>query len=272
MTRVTQPAGQRGSLKWIQRAVNLRPALLDDQILAARGGGGAVRWVSPRADDDYAEYRDRSFLERIGHAGLADRLADFWPSRGPQWDALATTDSGAVLLVEAKAHINELCSPGSSAAGDSRRQIEQALSVTASHMGARPLAPWIDAFYQLANRLAHLHFLRDKGVDARLVLVNFTGDADMNGPSTPAEWEAAYKVVYHVMGIPARNPLEKFVHHLYPPVAELQNLDAADPAQPAGLSSEFAPVMGVRAGSRRSRPEGGDRKGPTRSRPNDSGR
>ena len=32
-------------------------------------------------------------------------LSSFWPRRGPQWDGLARTGRGDLLLVEAKAHV-----------------------------------------------------------------------------------------------------------------------------------------------------------------------
>ena len=38
-------------------------------------------------------------------------LQHFGPSVGPQWDGLARSDVGNILLVEAKAHIDELFSP-----------------------------------------------------------------------------------------------------------------------------------------------------------------
>ena len=112
--RVVQPVGTRGSLKWIQRAIDARPNVFDPLILAAVPGAEHIEWLSPLANDGHAEYRDSHFLERIGHPELAPALAAFWPARGPQWDALARTDDGDVLLVEAKARIGEMLSSGTS--------------------------------------------------------------------------------------------------------------------------------------------------------------
>ncbi len=221
MSRYPQPQGARGSLKWIQRAVNADRAVLDAAILPALGDARSLSWLSPLAEDDFAEYRDTAFLERLGFAHLAPALKEFWPRHGPQWDALARSDTGAVLLVEAKAHIDEMCSPGTAAEPASRARIEATLACVIAAAGASPKASWCDAFYQLANRFAHLHFLRSQGVTAWLVLVNFVGDTDMNGPLTRAEWEAAYRVALHVMGIPARSPLLRHVRHVYPDVKML---------------------------------------------------
>ena len=91
-------------------------------------------------------------------------------------------------------------------------------------MRAKPLAPWTDAFYQLANRLAHLYFLRKHKRKAWLVLVNFVGDGEMQGPASAAEWRAAYKVAWHVLGIPDQNPLQRYIVHIYPDVADMSGL------------------------------------------------
>jgi hypothetical protein len=223
MARIVQPKGTKGSLRWIQLGVNHRRDLLDGPILAMLPDRKSVIWKSPLSSDDYAEYRDGAFLERIGCSRLIGELEQFWPRQGPQWDALGITDRGDVLLVEAKAHIGELCSPGSAAGPKSRLRVEEALAQTALALAASPRAPWIDVFYQLANRLAYLEFLRRHGVMAWLVLVNFVGDMEVGGPSTRGEWEAAYAVVHHVMGLRGRHRLSRYVLHVYPEVAELSD-------------------------------------------------
>lgn len=221
MTRVPQPVGHKGSLKWIQRAVNGTPELLGNSISLALRDDSELRWLSPLTNDDFAEYRDGLFLDRVGCSNLREPLTQFWPKRGPQWDALAQTASGKVVLVEAKAHVGEICSPPSQASDTSRHTIETALTSTATFARAAPRAPWIDTFYQLANRYAHLHFLRSNGIDAHLALVNFVGDVEVGGPGSAAEWEAAYRVVHHVLGLTKRHPLAPYVHHIYPHVSDL---------------------------------------------------
>jgi hypothetical protein len=215
--RVVQGEGRRGSLKWIQGAVNQSSGrALSDLIAPTIGDGATITWLSPRVDDDFAEYRDASFLKLIGAASLVNALEAFWPIRGPQWDALGRSDRGDILLVEAKAHIREICSPPSQATSGPRSRIEAALAEASSYLGARPRAPWIDVFYQLANRIAHLYFLRRNGEKAWLVLANFVGDQEMHGPNSPAEWEAAYQVVWHVLGLQERHPLARYIIHVYP--------------------------------------------------------
>jgi hypothetical protein len=221
MPRIAQPPGMRGSLKWIQSAINDHRGVLETALLPKLKGARSIEWRSPLTGDDFAEYRDAEFLKLVGLEEFSGALAEFWPRHGPQWDALGVTDRGDVLLVEAKAHIAEMCSPGTQASAKSKDRIRGALSETAFAVGAKPRAAWADVFYQLANRLAHLHFLRSRGVPAWLVLFNFIGDSDMKGPQTSKEWEAAYLIAYHVMGIHADAPLMRYVLHLYPDVSEL---------------------------------------------------
>jgi len=76
--RAVQKCGNKGSLKWLQRAIAAHPELLQPLNVPT------IRWVSPLAEDEFAEYRDAAFLEQIGQAGLRDSLKQFWPALGPQ--------------------------------------------------------------------------------------------------------------------------------------------------------------------------------------------
>jgi hypothetical protein len=221
MTRCPQSRGERGSLKWLQLAVNHYPHLLNSQLSTRVPNAGSIDWLSPLQADDFAEYRDAEFLERIGAGQLTAQLRSFWPKGGPQWDALARSDKGDVFLVEAKAHVGELCSPATGASQGSRQQIADALQQTIEFLGAKPRAAWTDCFYQLANRLAHLVFLRKNNMPAWLVLINFVQDAEMGGPASEAEWRAAYQVVWHVLGVDKKHRLSPFVVEIYPDVSEI---------------------------------------------------
>ena len=190
--RITSKEGTRGSLKWIQRLINNRPALLDAELCAAGilPEGESVTWVSPIKSDDWAEYRDGEFLKKLGLESVVSSLREFWPARGPQWDAFGRSGD-KVYLVEAKAHVDEMASGGSASAESSIALIGRSLIAARTAFGAREDADWHAGHYQYANRLAHLHFLRQHGIDAHLVFVYFTGDADMRGPGSRHEWSGA---------------------------------------------------------------------------------
>jgi hypothetical protein len=220
--KVKQPIGTAGSLMWIQRAVNQRPKMIEKQILSSIPGATGIEWLSPLANDDYAEYRDSDFLHRIGQGHVADRLATFWPERGPQWDALGRTDTGEVILVEAKAHIDEMFSAGCQASERSFKRISETLDRTITAYRAKPAISWTGPLYQMANRLAHLHFLATAGVPARLVFVCFVGDKAMNGPESAAEWKGALRVARKMLGLPSRGRLLDRVIESFPHISELQ--------------------------------------------------
>ena len=165
MSRIPQPAGARGSLKWIQRAVNENWPSLNQPIKEQLGKGEQIEWSSPLQNDDFAEYRDGTFLELLK----------------------------SLELIQAR------------------------LDTTAKALNARhDRVAWHTSFYQVANRLAHLHWLRNLGIDARLVMVNFLNDADMGGPSSAREWHAAYQVAYHVMGLGRRHKLTPYIIEVFP--------------------------------------------------------
>jgi hypothetical protein len=148
-------------------------------------------------------------------------LEDFWPRRGPQWDAIGRTDAGHVLIVEAKAYVAEMLSSATQAKGRSLLKIEAALDVTAKAVRARPRAPWSTTFYQLANRFAALYFLRSEGVDAYLVLANFVGDREMGGPLDDGGWRGAYAAAFYAMGLTSRHAYADRVIDIYPGIGDL---------------------------------------------------
>lgn len=225
--RFVEAGDARGSLKWIRHAVNAHHDLIDGRIREVLGlvPDTTIAWTSPLAHDDFAEYRDDDFI-RLTALDLPNRrLEDFWPARGPQWDALARIGTKGGLLVEAKANVPEIVSPGTSAVGKRRDLIESSLSETKAFLGVDDGIGWSGKLYQYANRLAHLYFLREiNGQDAYLAFVYFTGDPDVNGPATIAEWQSALSVAKGVLGLPKRHRLSKYVADVFIDVSELRDV------------------------------------------------
>lgn len=218
--RVVQNSGVRGSQKWIQKAIN-ETSELNSLLIAKLRPARSIKWLSPLRDDMFAEYRDRAFLQKIGHPELTVALAAFWPSRGPQWDALGKTDAGEIILVEAKSHLDEVFSDGCKASPASRQKIENALDLVAARLKAKPLIEWTGPFYQTANRIAHLHFLTQIGVNAKLAFVCFTGDREMDGPETPDKWLGLLHAVNRMLGIPNSHSLKDRIVYVFPDVRNL---------------------------------------------------
>ena len=222
--RVAQPQGHRGSLKWIQLAVNQHTAHLNRLVQEACGfpSDEVIEWVSPLEDDQWSEYRDAAFLDRL-QLQLPDRpLHEFWPRRGPQWDALGRTNRGAVLLVEAKANIPEVVSPASQASRASLVRIRASLEEVQRFLRVEPSIDWTARLYQYANRIAHLYLLRELNhIQAHLLFIYFVGDEEMDGPQTVREWRAATSVVKHVLGLPGRHRLSDYVSDIFVDIRDL---------------------------------------------------
>jgi hypothetical protein len=188
----------------MQLLVNDVPHLLDQAIGRHLNftPPDKIAWLSPLAQDGYAEYRDETFLSRIEADVRTTPLSSFWPAQGPQWDALGRTSRGEPILIEAKAHIPELLSPPTQATGRSLTAIHSSLDRVKRAVGSRAAADWSRVHYQYTNRLAHLYFLRRLNrIPAYLVFVHFLNDADMKGPRTAEEWVGALRLVHAQLGI-----------------------------------------------------------------------
>jgi hypothetical protein len=203
--RVAQPKAERGSQKWIQDLINVCPAVLNkliqQQVPAL--SGQEICWRSPLEQDDYAEYRDAGFLQRLELGELSEKLRRFWPKRGPQWDALGNTSDGkGFLLVEAKANEPELASSCGAKDEKSLYLIEQNLAETQRWLHCRePQIDWLSGFYQYANRLAHLYFLREKAdKEAYLIFLYFIDDLT-HIPTSREAWDAALSLQKKLMGL-----------------------------------------------------------------------
>lgn len=225
MGRFPQLKGQRGSLRWVQLLVNDCPELINVPLRQACMllSNTRISWLSPVRADEFAEYRDQAFLNLLGIRLEQRPLRTFWPGRGPQWDALARSDSGEVFLVESKAHVGELLSPGTKASSQSKTFIDRSLKEVQSFLGVNPVVDWSKVLYQYTNRLAHLYLLRElNDVQAFLVFLYFVGDREMDGPSTPGEWKSAIRVVKGILGLGEGHKLSKFVLDIFIDVAQIE--------------------------------------------------
>lgn len=232
MGRFPQHRGQRGSLKWVQLLVNDCPELIDVPLRQAclLPSGAQISWFSPLFDDEFAEYRDEQFLDRLGISLERRSLRAFWPRWGPQWDGLGRSDSGECFLVESKAHVRELISPGTRASCQSKMLIDGSLKEVQSFLGVRPLVDWSEILYQYTNRLAHLYLLRElNDIPAYMVFVYFVGDRGMGGPATPGEWKSAIQVVKQLLCLRENHRLSKFVVDVFIDVAQIEGRGGKGP-------------------------------------------
>jgi hypothetical protein len=96
--KIPQPKGTKGSLNWLQDLINKKPAIFKAKIIKELNiPPKSTTWLSPLKSDQYAEYRDGDFLKVIGLGRFKSRLREFWPNRGPQWDALGRSSEMALI-------------------------------------------------------------------------------------------------------------------------------------------------------------------------------
>jgi len=201
----------KGSQRQLQDYVNNAPSELNQQTFGAISSlprSYGLRWVSPlmgkEEEEGYQEYSDAKFLIAVRQAELSFELQRFWPSGGPSWDALAIVYTGGppgVLLVEAKAHPGEIASSCGAKDQISIEKIKAGLDATKTWLGADKRSDWYTQYYQSANRLAHLYFLRQVAkVPAWLANIYFVGD-ESHVPTSREDWDEKIAEVGRCLGL-----------------------------------------------------------------------
>ena len=135
----------KGSKLYLQNYMKYNSNKLSEMILSASpslvaftGDIKSIEWKSPLENENFYEYRD-DFLEVLNldkdYIDIANsKLKEFWPKNGPQWDGLAiiknkNVESG-VLLIEAKAHINETNSTLKATSYESINKIKESIRIS----------------------------------------------------------------------------------------------------------------------------------------------
>ncbi|OFY98193.1 MAG: hypothetical protein A3K10_12745 [Bacteroidetes bacterium RIFCSPLOWO2_12_FULL_31_6] len=224
MTKIKQKSDGRGSLRQIQLLINKNQDQIDNIIKKEfpELAKDTIIWKSPKENEGFAEYRDNEFIDQLELDRKIIKLDEFWPTRGAQWDAFATTKDRNIILVEAKANIPEIVTPATSAGPKSKSLIDKSLKETKEFLGIKNDIDWSGKFYQYTNRLAHLYFLREKhNKPAYLLNVYFIGDKTVNGPESIQEWKGALQVLYSYLGI-ANHKLSKYMTNIFIDVKTLK--------------------------------------------------
>ena len=213
----------KGSQRQIQIAVARRTEELSKAIRTQLRcpDGTQLVWKSPLEKDEFKEYRDESFLEAVNLKGSAPKLAEFWPSRGgPHWDGLAILEENGettgIVLVEAKSYPLEMYGPGCNAEPESRKLIKRSTKVAKDWFDAKAsVDQWLGPYYQFANRLSHIYFLRERArIDAWLVNLCFVDDKTMKEKATKKEvWKAKLKCAKNELGL--KDEVNKYVADVF---------------------------------------------------------
>jgi hypothetical protein len=175
----------------------------------------SLSWLAfPKTPQGDREFQGLEFLRGSDWECVLETWRAFWPTRGraQTWDLVGRMDD-VWLLVEAKASWPEFVTSSCRAKGESLTTIRKSLSQVKRDLGVNRWFDWTASYYQHANRLAALWFLRDQGVAARLVNIHFRGDTFPDGtpcPRTKKAWESLIEARRLTMGLPRRHRLSGF--------------------------------------------------------------
>jgi len=198
-----------------------------DEAVCGATGADSVEWLDfpcvPGRRFPEEEWQGLDFLPE-DHLARREWL-HFWPQTGnvQNWDAVGVVRVGGAsewLLVEAKAHLDEVRSSCRAAEKGGLLMIRAALEETKAAVGADESRDWLSPYYQYANRLAALYFLTKHDVPARVLFVYFVGDIHQNHvcPRTSDEWERPLREMYDHLGLHMASQIEQRVHTLILPV------------------------------------------------------
>lgn len=213
---------------------------LNEEIIKKIGFGDNIEWLdfhfNPRKEPYDAEREGLDFLTGPEYKGVRAAWKKFWPQSGKSqnWDAVGWLYFGGepeLILVEAKAHTGELIS-NCGATGKGRVKIKNAFAEVTDKLKLSVTPELcLRKYYQYANRLAALYFLREnevKKVPSRLVAIYFYGDKFRSGKSRkgkddvcPADktgWNKTLAAQDKHLGLKAGHKLEPYIRKVFLPV------------------------------------------------------
>ena len=180
-----------------------------------------IEWIDYPVDENRlsmdGELKDVECFKLLPcYKSICEAWKMFWPQRGNShnWDGIFKVGN-IWYFVEAKAHLDEAFQNCEAKNTDSRKKIINAFEMTC---GNKDLAKkWIESnSYQLANRMAFLHFCKENGIDAKLCYISF-----LNGfKKTPrlnvenaSDWEKIWNEEYHNLQLTEEQ--KKNIFHVY---------------------------------------------------------
>lgn len=207
MPRRSRPLNTSRSESWLRKLVNENAEILNDYLINNQiiSRDDSIEWLSPILNDEFAEYYDEEFIDRLGidKNKLLIPLNDFWPKSGPRWDGLGKTNTGKYFLIEAKAHIDEAVDYSSGATSEiSIDLIKNSIEKAKGFYSDNKKAYWQMPFYQYANRLAHLYYLKElNNINAFVIFIYFCNAPDVDSPANSDEWNGHIRTVEKVFAL-----------------------------------------------------------------------
>jgi hypothetical protein len=209
-------------LRWMGRH---RKAFDNAVLLAIGRVGSKIEWLDfkfkPGGIWPDAELQGMEFLAE--NEVLQKEWERFWPvGRGiHNWDSVGWVSSDEIrelLLIEAKAHIEETKTSCQAKDPESIKKIKKAFEIVKNALGVPIEIDWMKDYYQVANRIAALHFLHQQKISSHLLFINFVGDlcgAGRSSPRSEREWQQVLDVQDRAIGLPKGHLLENWIHKLF---------------------------------------------------------
>jgi hypothetical protein len=130
------------------------------------------------------EHTGISFLPLELKNKISENWKKYWPQRGslPNWDAILkcspldpnSSREAQWVIIEAKANLKEGIEEGTHAEDEkSIKKIEKAFEATQKRFNIKAENNWLKKYYQFANRLAFINFMRDNGIECSLLNIYF---------------------------------------------------------------------------------------------------
>lgn len=174
---------------------------------------------------------------------------ELWPQGAgiQNWDAVGRIQINGQnewLLVEAKAHRDEITSTCGAKLEGGFEKIRQALDATKRALGVDASHDWLNGYYQFCNRLAVLHFLDSHNIGAHLLFLYFTGDGAVGRecPEDESGWGPALQAQDTHVGMPSAHALRSRVHKLFLPIfanLRMESREATRALETAPLAAKF---------------------------------
>ena len=205
-----------GSKCQLLRMLGWHRNLFNQAVSESSGIASDIDWL----DFNFNGPEDKELLNFDFIAEIKDEWKAYWECGrfGLNWDAVGISRDGTYVLVEAKAHVEEL---NSSAGGSekSRSKNNEVIGRVFHKYGIEcGQDSWNSDVYQLINRLVALDFLLERGYKAKLVYVLFVNGYEFNRPNdgsaSEEEWRSAMAAEFEKAGI-ANSPLEGLVNLVF---------------------------------------------------------
>lgn len=161
------------------------------------------------------EYKGIQFLKKHpNYNEICKKWKEFWPQTGnaQNWDGICQIGN-TYILIEAKARLGEIES-NTGASEQSLNLIQNSFNKTKEHYDIKSDKDWGKKYYQMANRLAFVYFLKSCGIEAKLLDIYFINGyidkskksnnkniVDSNNVNNIKDWESVIEQEYLYLGL-----------------------------------------------------------------------